>query len=426
MHKYINSVKSAALSKTARDTYTLFLGNIGSAFFGFLFTLFLARSLSLEDFGVFSAASNFIFLLASFTDLGTSSGIVRFVSEFSKTNDERRVDEYVKAGLITKTLATLALSSLIFVFSAFFAEHLFATNDSQVAVWVAIISITLIFPSYFTFVFQGQKKFLPSAITDVLYSGSRVFIMFLVGLSGYSLYAAFESFALALIPSFIYILMVTGVGFLRAKPTIEVYKKLLHFSGWLGVNKIISAFSGRLDIQMLATLASATVVGYYSVPARLGMFLAMFTGSYSSVLAPRYSSFENKKDQKKYLVKSTIALIPIVGGIVFWVIIARPFMLFLFGDKFLPSVGVFQALAIAYIPFVVTAPAASAIIYALKKPIYIGAFSFFEIAGIFLLNLFFIPRYELYGPVIAFGIVRMAHSIYIWSVVVRYYFLSKQ
>lgn len=56
----ISKIKNLLLSKTAKDTFVLFVGNIGSAFWGFLFTLIVARALSISDFGIFSATLNFM------------------------------------------------------------------------------------------------------------------------------------------------------------------------------------------------------------------------------------------------------------------------------------------------------------------------------------------------------------------------------
>ena len=48
---------------TAKDTFMLFAGNLGAAFWGFLFTLFVARSMSVYEFGILSAVFNFVCLV---------------------------------------------------------------------------------------------------------------------------------------------------------------------------------------------------------------------------------------------------------------------------------------------------------------------------------------------------------------------------
>ena len=63
MKEYIVRAKELAFSSTARDTFVLFSGNILSAFWGFVFTLIVARSLSISDFGIFAfSVHNYNFL----------------------------------------------------------------------------------------------------------------------------------------------------------------------------------------------------------------------------------------------------------------------------------------------------------------------------------------------------------------------------
>ena len=87
----------------------------------------------------------------------------------------------------------------------------------------------------------------------------------------------------------------------------------------------------------------------------------------------------------------------------------------------MPAVPVFKALAASMIPFVLTAPAVPAIIYAMKKPVYIGAFSFFQIAAIFLINYLLIPKIGAFAPTVAFGVVHTILAIYVWAIVINHY-----
>lgn len=90
MRRYFDRVLGLARSQTAKDTYILFVGNIAAAFLGFIFTLIVARALSVEDFGILSAATNLIIIVASFTDLGISSGLVNFASGAFARGDEKK------------------------------------------------------------------------------------------------------------------------------------------------------------------------------------------------------------------------------------------------------------------------------------------------------------------------------------------------
>jgi O-antigen/teichoic acid export membrane protein len=176
---------------------------------------------------------------------------------------------------------------------------------------------------------------------------------------------------------------------------------------------------------MIAVFAGATATGLYSISSRLALFIVVLASSYGAVLAPRLASFEDKTKEKRYILKATLALIPITVGIIAWIIIAKPFIVILFGQKYLPAVGIFRALAFAMIPFLFTVPSVTAIVYAIKKTIYIGTFSIFQLIAILLLNLFLIPKYGPYGPTITFGIVHTILAVYTWLIVIRHYWIKK-
>ena len=177
---------------------------------------------------------------------------------------------------------------------------------------------------------------------------------------------------------------------------------------------------------MLAAMVGATATGLYSIPSRLASFIIVLSGSFSSVLATRLASFGNREEEKKYIIKSSLALLPITLGIIIWIIFAEPFILLLFGQKYLPAVPIFQALAAAQIPFLFTVPAVSAIIYAMKKTVYIGTLSFFQLAAIFVLNFYLIPKYGVFGPTITFGITSTLLAMYVWFLVIKYYWFQKK
>ena len=168
-------------------------------------------------------------------------------------------------------------------------------------------------------------------------------------------------------------------------------------------------------------MVGAVATGLYSIPSRLATFIIVLAGSFSSVLATRMAGFGDRNKEKLYIIKSTLALLPIAAGIVFWIIIAKPFILILFTSKYLSSVPVFQALAAAQLPFLFTVPATTAIIYAMKKTVYIGTLAFVQLAAIFVLNFYLIPKYGPIGPTITFGITNTLLAVYVWVIVIRHY-----
>lgn len=230
---------------------------------------------------------------------------------------------------------------------------------------------------------------------------------------------ALFGFAISLILSFVFL----KFKFLKSKPSMEIYLNLLKFSGWVGLNRIISAISGRLDLQMLAVLSTTYITAGYSMASRISSIAIIFASSYSAVLAPRFSSIGDKDKEKKYLVKSTLGAIPIVLVTLISFVVIGPFINYFFPD-YIDVIIVYKYLIIALIPFIFTAPSVTAIIYAMNKPKYIGLYSFAQLAIVFVFNYLFIPVYGYMGPVYTLAISNTILAIYTWVIVIRYYWVK--
>lgn len=426
MIKNIKRAITLTKTQTAKDTYILFGGKVFTAFLGFLFTLIIARSLSVEEFGIFSAVINLSVIIASLTDLGLSSGLINFVSAFLSKGDRENAGKYIKASFTIRYSLILALAILLIIFAPFVSKTMLATTNKTASYWVAVNAIALISWIFFPYILQAQKKFSKSVIVEISAYFSKTLLTYVLYLLGaLNLYWAFALHVPIHLIGLVVGIVFVGTSFIKAKPTKKTYGNLMKFSGWIGVNRIISAISGRLDVQMLAALSGATITGLYSIPSKLASFIIVLASSYSSVLAPRFARFNDKQKEKTYLIKATLGVLPFILGIILWIMIAKPFILLLFGEKYIDSVPVFRMLAIALIPYLLTSPSVTAIIYAMKKTVYIGVFSFFQVAAIFLLNLFLIPKYGALGPTITFLIVYTILAIYTWAVVIKYYFSKK-
>ena len=292
--------------------------------------------------------------------------------------------------------------------------------------WSVVLSFGLMFWGYFPSALQAYKRFVASISVDISLGIIRVLAVGSFFFAGaLTLSTSFISFTLGTIMAVVSGLIFLGVSFLIIDTPGEVYSKLLRFSGWVGVNRIVSAISGRIDLQMLAVFMGAEVVGQYSIAQRLALFVTVLISSFSVVLATRLAAFDDREKEKGYVIKSTLATLLIVIGVIVWIIIARPFISLLFGVKYLPAVPIFQAFAASMVPFILATTPVTAIIYSMKKPIYIGYFSFFQLAAIFLLNLLLIPKIGPYGPLVAFFVVGLVLAIFSWTIVYNYYWSKK-
>ncbi len=408
------------LSSTAKNTYLLFFGNTLDAIFAFIFTTITFRILSTADFGIFSAINNFIVLAFSILDLGIGSGLINYISYHHQQGDNQKAAEYFKAGLLLRLGLAAVVSVLIIVFSWAIAPNLFLTQEylSVVFAGIAIIGLSVI--DIATFSLQAYQKFIKSALTSSTFSLLRVLLIMLVMVSNLSVSITIVILVTALAS----IMSATiGLNFLRESfkgknPSIKTYKSIISFSGWIAVNKISSSISGKIDTQLLLLLAGASVTGIYSVAARLASFYAVIITSFSAVLAPKFAGGKSVRELTPFLKKSLLGVAGLVLAMLFGIFISKPFILLLFGPRAVESILPFQLLTVAYIPFVVSSLSITILIYYLKKTSIVGMLSIIQLIVLLLGNFFLIPRFHIYGPILALGISNTIVTIVSYSAIV--------
>lgn len=423
LFKNVKNIIKSLSTGTSRDTITLFIGNTFSALFGFIFVYILTQKLSVSEFGVFSAAANLIVIISSFTDLGITTAMINFVSVKLGVKDNIGAERYLKASFVIRFITILFVSTIILLIPKYIASNLLSTTDFKVSYWVSIISVGLTAWLTFPYAMMAYKKFWQSVILDWSLGIPRILIFLgLVTIMPANLNLALMSYGLSTVLPIVFGFSVIGLNFLKARNIRKDYIDLIKFSGWLGVNRVVSSISGRLDVTMLANLTTATIVGEYSIASRLSSFVVVLSSSLGSVLSTRFARFNDKEKEKRYLIKSTLFTIPIILGVIVWIIIAKPFVLILFGEKYFESIKILQYLLVSLIPFILVTPSVTAIVHSMRKPVYIGVFSFIQIVMILALNIYFTGIYSGIGPAIAFLITNTVLAVYSFAIVYKYYF----
>lgn len=426
MKNYIERAKTLAFSSTAKDTYILFFGNTLAAFLGFVYIIFVSNVLSKESFGVFSAATNLVVLLISLTDVGLSTTVVNFVAEYISKNDYLNSNKFVKAAVFLRLILAIIVSLFVIVFAKFVATNFLSTENYMVSVWTGIITLSLALPMILPFVLQGQRRYIASSVADnSVYLSRLIFTLLFMFVTSITLENSLIAFAIGGFIGSLVGLFLVGGKFIYAKPENKDYLKLIKFTGWLSVNRVLSSIFGRLDVQMLIMLSGPLSTASYSLASRFAGLVNVFSGSFSAVLAPRLASFNDKDEVKKYLVKATIGSAAISLFLVFASFFVEPFFYLVWKEKYLDSVPILKTLLFINIPFILSTPSVSAIIYSMKKTVFIGLFSFIQFAIILISNLLLIPIYGAIAPAYTLGISYIVLAIYSWSIVFRHYWLDK-
>ncbi len=100
----------------------VFVALIGSQFVAFLLRMFLARSLTVEEYGLFYAVFTFVSFFGLFRELGFGSALAKYIPEF---NVKKRFGELKSSLVFTLTfeaVLSLSIAVLLYIFSGHLAS----------------------------------------------------------------------------------------------------------------------------------------------------------------------------------------------------------------------------------------------------------------------------------------------------------------
>lgn len=395
-------------SKTAKHTYLVFIGNSLTVLFVFIFTILLVRILSFSDFGYFSALVAFLYLISDISDAGIGNSLSHFLP--GMRDDKNKSLSFLKTAFILQIGIVIVISFLVIVVSSVLAVNIFHSPNIQSLIIITAVAIVgAVMFNFFQYALAAGQNFRSMAISLAMNGILRLlFLLPFIILSSVSLTSAIWVQTISLITVALISLYFLTPRFLFSKRSAGDLKKLVSFSSFLGIARSLTTVSGKIDVLMLIALANSVETGIYATAARIIAVYPLFTGSFTTVIAPKISSFTKIKQLKKFMQKVIIATLIFIATIFAFIAIAYPFMTVLFGEKTIPSVQVLRLLLISMIFFVGSVPAVVLAVYYLKKPQILTLNSILQLIIVVIGNLFFIPKYGRLGPalslILAYGI----------------------
>lgn len=198
----------------------------------------------------------------------------------------------------------------------------------------------------------------------------------------------------------------------------KLFKEISTFSFWMGANRTAGAISSRIDAVLLLQLATATQAGIVGVARQLSNAVLILIASFATVVAPRFATY--KGVHLKNYFKKTFLLSALIGvGIMVGILFVDP-VISLLGPQYVASSSVFKGLLLTLIPFALFTASTNALIYSFNKPQIVAITSIVQFPLIVLGNIYAIPRWGIFGPVIVLAAWNMS------TLVVSYYFGLKE
>lgn len=366
-------LRSIIETNTFRQSSITFVGTVFNGALGALFYILVARFLGPSSFGILIVAITTLTLVSDIGDLGTDTGLVRFVGRNLK-KDEKKAWRFLKLGFEIKIIVGIAISILGFIFAPFIANSLLAKPELATSLRISFSGVIGIFLySFVVRVLQAYQKFWHWSGIQIATNFVRLAIVIIL----YFLAKAnFLNILLVYIAvpfiGFFAGLFLIPTNFLKVGGEKSVVKDFFHYNKWVASFIFIAAFSSRLDVYISTRLLPLVQVGIYGVANQLIAIVAQISSAISTVIAPKMAAMGSKKNLIRYLKKNLL----LVLGLSFLGILAIPIVLYLipllFGKSYIDSGPVFVILFF------------SSLVYLISVPIHMSVFYYFSYPKLFL------------------------------------------
>ncbi len=397
----VPNIKNVLGTATFRQSLITFFGTAANGALGAVFYIIAARILGPSSFGLLTVTILVLTLVSDIGDLGTDTGLVRFVGKYQKENPEK-AKLFLKLGFKVKALVWLFASLIGVVLAPFIAQSLFGKPELIIPLRITFLGVggVLLF-SFITHALQGYQRFLAWSTVQVGTNLLRVLlVLILLYYSSLSLNSTLWVYIGVPLVGFIFGLWFLP-NFFKAKNELTVSKEFFRYNKWVALFILLAAFSGRLDTFISARLLSREDLGIYGAAKQLAAIVPQIVTALSTVIAPKMAEMGTVKDLISYLKKTQL----FVSGLGILGILTIPAVLFLipifFGEAYLGSGPVFVVLLFSQLVYLISVPVHMSIFYYFSYPKLFFYLSLGHLLIITLLGYALIQTYGVIGAAFA-------------------------
>ncbi|MCD6522828.1 MAG: flippase, partial [Candidatus Diapherotrites archaeon] len=394
----------------AKGSIIAFIGIVFSRLSAFLLKLFLARNLTISEFGLFYLAMAIINSVLLFGIGGFPQGLLRFISFYSGKRDLNSLKGTFVGGMKIIILLSVIFLITIVMFSKWLSQNIF--DMPSLAPVLIILALSLPLNGTFlaimeTFTALKKLKFVTYFDGILLRSLQIIFVIVFVYL-GFGIIGV----AISVLLSFIFVLIISIVALKREAPYLFERKikpqfhtkEYIYYSLPLFMATSLVAISERLDIFMIGLFRNNTDVALYTIALSITAFIPIFLVSLGKIFAPHASELFAKGDLEglntlyKSITRWLVIIILPLSSLLFW--FSKDVLIFLFGTPYANASSALRILIVGYsLPSLMGGVNTLLLMSGRSKLTLLN--NFLGLISNFVLNLLLIPMWGIAGAAIA-------------------------
>ncbi len=355
---------------TFRQSQITIFGTLINGTLGALFYILLARFLGPSDFGLITIALTTMVLIADIADIGTNTGLVRFVSSNLERNKEKAY-RFLKLSLEIKLIAWAISFLTFFLLVPFLATNIF--HKEQLIFPLRLVTFGVGGALLFTFAtssLQAYQRYFTWSLINILTNCLRLLLILALGY--YTILnvenSLFVYIVLPFFGFFVTLFILPSGKILQSKNEFSLAKELFKYNIPVAIFTMIAAFSARLDTYLIATLLSIREVGIYGAANQLVQFMPQLVSALGLVSSPKFASFANNRQMLIYFRKFQF----LVSGLCVLGILTIPISVYLipilFGPQYQEAVVPFIFLFLGMLIFLFSIPVHHSVIFYFGRP----------------------------------------------------------
>ena len=381
----------------AKNTTVLLVANIISYLLGLFTTLYTARYLGVEGFGVLSLALSLTGIFGVFTDLGLTTLTTREVSR-----NKSLANKYIGNTAVIKIIYSFLTFGLI----ALVVYIIGYPQEVKTIVYLITLSVILAaFTGIFNSIFQAFQKMEYMSLNIILnailmITGILIVIHFGLGIialsSVYLISSAIVLVVTLIIYSWKFFIPKMGIDLKFWKPTIKE-------ASFFGVSNILVVIYFYIDSLILSLMVGYSAVGIYNASYKLIIVLLVIPGIFMTSIFPLMSQhFESSKNLLKIEYEKSVKYLFAIAVFIFvyGFIFSDKIILIIYGTAYIPSIAALQTL-IFVIPIIFITNLFGNLLGAINRQriliIITGVSALFNVV----LNYILIPKFSYIGASVA-------------------------
>lgn len=346
------------LSKTMKSVSVLLSANILNAVLGFVSSVVVLRFVDKESIAVVYPLVSILLIVSQFGDLGLSNSFIKYGSKFYSV-DRFKSLKFFSASLRLKGAIGLIVTILSFPFVKYIADSTFHNQNFNTLIqWTLVVSALQIFSSYSLSAMQIEGKFRELSFLKVFPSFLKMLLLLVLVYSHKaSLELVFIAFMLPSVLTFALAFFLSDhAEILKIKAEKSEYLNLLHMSKWLALSAFANALLGQLDVLMIRSMGGVDEFGKLAGGQKLAGVFPVLTVSAVTILLPKVSGMNTKKELNYFVRKSLKVLIPLAMLFLLFLPLSYWAIPFVLGGEYKSSISVFNILMLANVIGMIVTP----------------------------------------------------------------------